>query len=277
MSYSSSHAQFDLNHPHPASEDIKSLFRFFKMDIEKPEHLRDLFVDAKLYHNIPEVFNDPFECKPNFVLPTDINDIGAIRKHLLNLVIEDGQTNDEAKIMIDISLNNTSFIEENIRQSVQNTLNTLRICSFTTRKENLLFWSHYAAAHKGFCVEFDATKLPISYAFKVNYSDEYPEVHYPILGDSMTFRPALIKSKEWEYEQEFRTIFFPRAKIQPSNNGESLLLEDQIKKIYFGSRMEESDKRKIIEMVRDGPFAPEFWNSSISKSSFALNFTPCTD
>lgn len=264
---------FARDHPYPDKIGIKSLFKFSKFDGNHTEYQEDLFLRGKLYHSLPDNFNDPFECKPNFKWPNNLSQVRAIRKHLINKAIRDGYRRKDAESLISKNMRKPGFIQETIYNSIQNVFSKIRICSFTTKKENLLFWSHYADSHKGFCVEYDATVLPISYAFKVKYKDEYPEVKYPVSSNKLGFKPALIKSKEWEYEEEFRIIFVPDAKRQPKNDGVSLILNGgEMKNVYLGANMSGDNKQALIELIIGGPFSPRIWDVALSTSSFKLEF-----
>lgn len=265
--------EFNKDHPYPDMAGIGSLFKFSKYDVNHLEYLSALFVDGKLYHSLPEYFNDPFECKPHFNWPNNPSKVRAIRKHLINVAVRNGDTRKSAEALISKNMSRPGFIQESIHNSIQKTFSEIRICSFTTRKENLLFWSHYADSHKGFCVEYDASKLPISYAYKVQYKDEYPEAIYPAPPNALGFKPVLIKSREWEHEGEYRIIFVPSATSQPKNDGESLILNgDNIKNVYFGAKMAVENKQILIEMIDRGPFNPGVWDASLSNSSFRLEF-----
>jgi len=264
---------FNRNHPHPDVAGVKSLFRFSRIDENHIEYLSDLFVDGKLYHSMPENFNDPFECKPFFNLPKSPSKVKAIRKHLINVAMRSGHTRKSAESLISGSMRKRGFIRETIYNSINKNLSKVRISSFTIKKENLLFWSHYADSHKGFCVEYDASVLPISYAFKVQYKDEYPEATYPPPSNELGFIPILIKSKAWEYEEEYRIIFIPEAKSLPKNDGTSLLLDgSEIKNIFLGANMSDDHKKTIVKMIATGPFRPGIWDVDLSKSSFKLKF-----
>lgn len=266
--------EFNKDHPHPDIAGIKSLFKFFKFDEKKIQHLSDLFISGKLYHSQPTRFNDPFECKPHFNWPNSPSKVKAIREHLVKVAKERGHTRKSAQALISKNMAKPEFIRETIYNSIQKTFSEIRICSFTTNKENLLFWSHYADSHKGFCVEFDASKLPFSYAFKVRYKDEYPEVTYPSPPSVRGFRPALVKSKAWEYEEEYRIVFVPEALQQPKNDGESLILNgSEIKHVYFGACMASEHKDVLVDLIGKGPFDPSLWDVSLSKSSFKLVFS----
>lgn len=265
--------EFHENHPWPDHVGIKSLFRFYKINENHLEYLDHIFIDRKLYHSLPQQFNDPFECKPRFNWPSKPLQINQIRRHLIKVARRNGLTRKSAESLISEKMQNSDFIQTTISNAALKAYGELRICSYTTKKENLLFWSHYADSHKGFCVEFDASKMPIAYAFKVKYQDEFPEMIYPPVNDARGFKPALIKSKAWEYEEEFRTIFVPEASGQPSNDGQSLILKgDEIKRVYLGAYISETNKERLIDIIERGPFNPEIWTTNLSQHSFEFTF-----
>ena len=265
--------QFNEDHPHPDVVGIESLFKFSKFDGNKIEHIEDLFVKGKLYTSIPKHFNDPFECKPNFIWPNNPSKVQRIRKHLIKVAIKHGHKRKSAEALISKNMSKPGFLNEIIYNSLQHTYSETRICSLTTNKENLLFWSHYADSHRGFCVEYNSTVLPISYAFKVQYKDEYPTLIYPSPPSSLGLKPVLIKSKSWEYEEEYRIVFVPEAQRAPKNDGEFLILSgNEIKNVYLGVGMGEENKRILIDLITKGPFNPRIWDVSLSKSSFKLMF-----
>jgi len=275
MSISKEMEYFSKDHPWPDGEGIESLFRFYSIDLKNIDFLKCLFIHGKLFHPLPKQFNDPFECKPHFSWPTNPKMVATIRKHLIKLARSNGHTNKSAKALISNNMSKPGYIQKIILGAAHYSYSELRICSFTTSKDNLLFWSHYADSHKGFCVEFDAARLPISYAYKVRYKDEYPKVIYPSPSDATCFTPALIKSKAWEYEEEFRTIFVPED-CPLKNDGSSLILADnQIKNIYFGVDIDIKHKEEILKLVSSGPFNPGLWDANLSKTAFKLEFKKC--
>jgi hypothetical protein len=143
-----------------------------------------------------------------------------------------------------------------------------------------LFWAHYADSHKGFCLEYDATSLPINLAFKVKYQDSYPIIKYPSPKDERGFQPVLIKSLDWEKELEYRIIVpggpGPSALQQHnmlSPDSKFLLLPDNaIKKIYFGVNVDPDHKKLIKKLIKQGPFNPTIWQATLSESTFELKF-----
>lgn len=266
--------QFEQKHPHPDHVGLTSLFRFSRATLPL-DRLRLLFVDRKLYHPLPNQFNDPFECKPHFRWPETAKEVQQIRKHLIKVARNEGKPRKMAEAVVARSIAKEGFVRSVIHGAVSRTLGEVRVCSFTSSKENLLFWAHYADSHRGFCVEYDATILPISYAFKVHYSKRYPEVKYPTPSDARSLKPVLIKSEEWAYEEEFRTIFIPKAYRQPKNDGTSLILSgNEIKSVYFGALMKDAHKKLLLDLIKQGPFNPSVWQTTLSPSAFELQFEP---
>lgn len=270
--------KFEAEHPWPSQVGVGSLFRFQSVNRDKMQFLEHLFVDAKLYHATPYQLNDPFECKPHFNWPSDSVEIKEMRKHLRGLLKARGLSHKKADAQVSNLMSNPGSIYETIAESAGNIFSRARICSFTTSNKNLLMWSHYARSHEGFCIEFDATILPISYALKVRYVEKYPDIKYPFPRDKTNLRPLLLKSNDWEYENEFRTIIHPAAKTGPVNDGVSLILSGcEVKSLYFGARMKSEDKELIVSLVQRGPFNPAFWNAVLSKTSYSLDFEPYSE
>lgn len=267
--------EFDKNHPHPDMAGIDSLFKFYRINLLHFEYYSDLFIDKKLYHALPKQFNDPFECKPHYKFPTGEKS-QELRKHLVKAQTERGIERKTAENNISEHMKKEGNLPEEIHKKILNSFGELRICSFTAKKDNLLLWSHYADSHKGFCIELDVTKKPLNCAFKVKYTKKYPDVHYPIHPDKRAYKPALIKSRKWRYEKEYRSIFHPEGLGQLKNDGISLILNgDEIKNVYFGVDIDQNYKEKIVEFINRGPFDPTLWDANLSKSSFELEFSEC--
>lgn len=266
--------EFKEIHPWPDQSNVSSLYRFMPVNSKDTKFLEHLFILRKLYHSLPSGFNDPFEGKPHFTMENSKNNASDIRQHLKKVARNRGLSRKNAETLINNSMKDPRFIPDSIEKSTSKIFNELRICSFTTNKENLLFWSHYANSHKGICIEFDASILPISFAYKVEYSNIYPEITYPVPPDERAFKPALVKAKIWAYENEYRTMFLPKAMRLP-NDGESLLLDSStIKNVYMGAEISDEDKQAVLDVITKSDFAPKLWQANLSTNSFDLEFTP---
>ena len=265
---------FTKIHPYPDEAGHKSLFKFMSINAEKPEFVEHLFLHKKLYHSLAQNFNDPFEGRPNFALDGKLNCAKKIRAHLERLARNQGMSSKQAKLLINQSMKNPTFLRDSMKNATDEVFNILRITCFTTSKDNLLFWSHYGKSHRGFCVEFDAESIPISMAYKVEYSNDYPKIEYPIPEDKRAFKPALVKSKIWAYEDEFRSIFIPGVPHTLNNDGESLQLDSQvITNVYLGARIDQKDQDMLLDIIAKSEFSPKIWKASLSDSSYELLFS----
>lgn len=269
--------EFDKRHPWPDKNDIPSLYRYMPISDINIQYIEKLFLDKELYHSLASQFNDPFEGKPHFKLDGKVNNPKIIRNHVIKAIHKKkGTSYKEAENLFNAALkNNPNFIADTMKAANKSTFENLRICCFTTSNKNLLFWSHYANSHKGFCIGFDATVMPISMAYKVEYSSDYPQILYPMPRDQRAFRSALIKSEDWIYEDEYRSIFFPigvdRRKLP--HNGKSLLIDKNvIKNIYLGARISESDKDTLLAIINKSDFNPVIWQASLAENSYSLSF-----
>lgn len=264
--------QFDRDHPHPGKAGKQSLFHFRRVLDVEDWLLEHLFVDGKLYHSAPSKLNDPFECKPHYRKPDTEEEWKALLVHIFKVFRENGMREEEARRKVAENLIHPEILYQRLHQSGIETFAELRMCSFTTSNENLLMWSHYGASHTGICVEFDASIWPINGARKVKYQNKYPQMSYPPVEDERNMQAALIKSKAWEYEEEFRHIFAPGADAFTSDGDSISLHPDTITGLYFGADVGSQQRQRIISMVKRGPFNPRYYQGVLSSSEFRIAF-----
>lgn len=259
-------------HPWPRDSDDSSLFRFMPFNLEDPEFIEHLFLQKKLYHSLSKDFNDPFDGKPHFNIEDEESDPQVIRKHLVKIFRGRDQSKKEAeKTASNLMKNPNNFINT----SASKTFEKVRVCCFTTDKENVLFWSHYAKSHTGVCIEFDASAMPISMAYKIEYSDQYPKFAYPVPPGELAFRPLLVKAKAWEYENEFRTIFWTDTGVLPHDGTSLFLNASAITNVYLGADMDSKNRDLFLKIISDSEFNPNIWQATLSHNSFELDFTQC--
>ena len=135
----------------------------------------------------------------------------------------------------------------------------------------------------------------------MRYTKKFPSLKFPVCGDvrksylkaqdianhnqkdnltldldGKMIEPILMKSKEWDYEEEYRSIYVPEAPLQlPSYNDTSLLLNgDEITNVYFGCKMPAENRQQLIAIIKQGPFNPKLWQAEIAPDKFALKFKP---
>lgn len=126
------------------------------------------------------------------------------------------------------------------------------IYSLSKNYNDELLWSHYGNSHKGFCIEYDFNKLIESYSlnnafhFPIKYTNNPPDIGaYDVAtskNNGMIKKMGGYKSKRWEYEDEHRII--------TNNFGEHHYNFNALKSIYFGLRISDSHKTKIMNRLK---------------------------
>lgn len=134
---------------------------------------------------------------------------------------------------------------------------SLKICSFSEDQSSIIMWSHYADQHRGFCIEYDTESLPPEHLFVRML---YPVIYSHIRFDGTKYYRAamrnlnefnilfptiasLYKSKEWEYEKEWRLVI-PANLVKDA----SLWRVPTAKCVYLGKRMSDGERMQIVEI-----------------------------
>lgn len=132
----------------------------------------------------------------------------------------------------------------------------LKIACFTEHATSLLLWAHYAAAHRGFCVEYDFGDNPAHPAqrrllFPVFYGpdrfDCTPSLRAFAAGTyevpNHAILAALHKAPEWAYEREWRIVH------PDGNPGPGLAIRGpKPRGVYCGVRMSDADRARLAKI-----------------------------
>lgn len=219
--------------------------------------------------------NDPLECLPVFYCPDDKvamkkqwlrtfnrkNIIPPVNwEQILNEHYKEGEIQKELK--------------ESSIQCQKNMNQKSCLLSVSKTASNTVMWTHYSVKHKGVVIGIDFDKVfyeinRVICGLKLNqveYSEQRPKIN--ILTDFIEPSDALrktiiIKSTDWKYEREFRTIFDDTCLMDLEKDDLACLKDfnckktwflrlnpESIREIVFGLYTEESLKlaiRKLIE------------------------------
>lgn len=268
------------SHPVPAQLGIKSLYKFYSHNLKDKKGLEYgeyLFLKGRLHHSSPFNFNDPFECKPHFNLPQEPLKLGKVIDYLKSLYIGPIDYREQFEKKLSVLKNMPVYLRMVAIEALNKTFREINLCCFTEKEiddpEGILLWSHYADGHKGFCVEFDSTTIPLNLTHRIVYTEVYPEADFPLLNDLQMLVFLLTKSYRWKYEQEFRSIIVKDDEYPFTHDNDSIFLRgDEIKNVYLGNRMEDENKKDLINLIKKGPFNPGIWETRISDSEYSLKF-----
>lgn len=187
------------------------------------------FNNNKLRMNCPLYYNDPFDAQVSVInKETFFNEYAAEHKESIKY-LSDGFL--ERKML---------WIYNSLYPGYESFLKDLQVCCFSSIKDSILMWSHYAKDHSGFCIEYDLDNLlDQSFPAKpVIYSKEMP-----LLSKELdNFMEGLYcKSEEWSYENEWRIVFTKEdvefVKINP-------------KAIYLGCKISDELKEILISICK---------------------------
>ena len=155
--------------------------------------------------------------------------------------------------------------------------------------ESLPMWAHYADNHAGCCLEFNLSEyrngreeavFPFSWLKRIEYSDTLPMVN----ADNVPFFYG-IKSRQWEYEKEWRACMIDcrkNDKIPPDSwvakkafgFGSYRLGGTLLRGIILGYKMEECDKQEIIRLARQRGIAIYQAEPKLYKYGMNINGIP---
>ena len=194
---------------------------------EQVQRVEQIVLRNEIFFAPPSSFNDPFDLKPAFSLDAPPE---RQREYFLRLSrkyqphLSDAQHNEEADGVMAKSLD-----AENIAGTVgiiqfmhAQALTRVGVFCVSTRRDDILMWSHYADSHKGICLEFDGMSPLMAHAQKVNYSLKRDPIN-PYADDNMIAmeKSMLTKSEHWAYEAEWRLFRYKEdlgaAQFRPAN------------------------------------------------------------
>lgn len=253
--------------------------KLYKYCSPTDEYINDFEKDL-VYMQHPSDFNDPFDCYLGMSEDQlyEMFFIAAIKikgwyNGLIKKAIEDNQD-----IIFKEIINLPIFFTKkykHIREvmdevcgSTQGIINNklseiMTVTCFSEKNDVPLMWAHYAEKHKGFCIEFDIPKDRTGYPdfdknhsalLPVIYSDNRPDLTDTILTSDYIatlessneingeiLYSLLHKSKNWEYEKEWRII---------CTNNEKTLHIPLISAIYLGVNTKYDVKKQLVEIAR---------------------------
>lgn len=203
-------------------------------------------INRKIWFSNPEYFNDPFDCKYQFKTDTDKAEFeNYARKHnperleeLMSFINDD----DEKEVYNKIVAKLTYDVYEELKKA--------GVFCLSEHNNNILLWSHYADAHKGFCIEFERCKDRDNDLgdYRTTRRVEYIPRDYEkvtVLNEKSWDMKFFTKALDWEYEREWRLI--------NEKSEETGRLPGKITAIIFGLRMCSEHKKTIKEILSDLP------------------------
>jgi hypothetical protein len=204
--------------------------RLFHYQSFKPDWLRQIIFDHKIYFSNPANFNDPWDCRPMFRIPTpdDPETYEQLIQWLARAFRQRSPQVDEDDVARRITKlrKDPSLIESMMAQLSELITGVLhkeyRLYCLSTKSDSTLMWAHYSNNHTGVCLEFACNNIVFGGALEVQYSERYPLYDVTDSTIQSGLLPLCSKSNAWSYENEYRVIaqekpgVFPRLRTRNS-------------------------------------------------------------
>lgn len=253
---------------------LESIYKYSRFDDK--EYYKDLLNNVLYFPDITQL-NDPFDSQTP--IRYDLCSDDELNKIIVRSIphYNPGNYNDQLKR---IFAKNDFHIDPQKMYDRLTYFITRRvgIFSMAERKDNLLLWAHYTQNHTGFCLEFDAQRLydllmgvffkqnVKAFIYKVIYHKDYP-ILIPSVHNSeeRLQKQFLIKSKEWEYEQEWRILVLDGIRKNEIPAG-------IIKNIYFGLNVKQDNIETCAEILKISNPGIGLYKAVKKKDAFGLDF-----
>lgn len=258
----------------------------------------------KLWASRPGKFNDPFDCQIRLDYSIYFENLAL---YIESVVDDDLPLSEINQIKMDCKYGNDKsiiqFIEQYLKSSgkkslqekvdewIDNHSSAAGVISLSEKNDNLLMWAHYADYHQGYCLKL-AFNSEFSCIKKVIYGKDYPSLidlnpsfkKNPLekwLSDVTSCTDASqnylfrYKSKDWEYENEWRLI----VNIVKGADGKEIPIDARcglnLAGVIFGARTSEENKQSVIDAINKAGFKNiSYEQAIIQNNKFAVKIIP---
>ena len=202
----------------PLDEVPEQFYKYRPMNESKMvQRVENIVMRNQVYFAAPASFNDPFDLKPAFSLAAvperQRAEYMRLSRKFQPLLTEEQHTAEADTVMASsLSPENVESTSRLIQDMHAMALSSVGVFCVSTKRDDILMWSHYADSHCGVCLEFDGMFPFMAHAQQVTYSAICAPIN-PYEDDTMAMmeRALLAKSEHWKYEAEWRLISYQRG------------------------------------------------------------------
>lgn len=219
------------------------LYKYISSEIPD-DYLSDYLTESNFWLSSPAAFNDPFDTSAQVL---NEGNASQKRKRWMDISIKNAPELTKIQRELEVSrlMSGKSNTAENITKIFRKNAEKVGLSCFNETPRNILMWSHYANKHKGIVLQFEIAKNTetMLHAVKVNYSNEYPTLNFAQEMSGQLAKIMLRKSKDWEYEKEWRLLVINAASTYIKFKPEALT------GIIFGCRTDEKTRARIEKFL----------------------------
>ena len=246
--------------------------------------IAQILVENKIYYSNVKQLNDPFECRLKLQIPEDVHGRRELAvASLTNSTLSPKEKRKEIARLTSKLKDNPELAEKFYTDNLAKFSETFGFHCLSKKNNSPVMWAHYGGNLKGLCIGFkcsevltqeeDAFDEDFGRGLPVKYKTDLPVVEMPLVKPGMkdqvdaTIKLLLgTKSKEWEYEDEYRYI-------KKNNEGGSGLHSfpcSKIQEIIIGPFMEIAEKEFILSIAREHLPDTRCYTSKISDTEYSV-------
>lgn len=246
-----------------------------------------LITEAEIFYAQPRTFNDLMDCDPTIEVDVDREalekllfrqlamrrnqqEAGDMILHLRHLAdqyrYEDGKADLEDYLI--------GLLAGEVKDELDAELGQCGVLSLSASWSSALLWSHYADEHRGICIEYETGDHDHPHLAKVDYRAPRAVKASDLLrwklkddtraADKVRRTYFYAKSREWQYEREWRDI-------QADSGVKGVPF--QMTGILFGMRCDLSAIKAVVKLLT-GEKQIKLWSVLAKESGFALRRAP---
>jgi len=255
------------------------LYRYVPLNTDR---LCNFVQTGTLRFSDPAKFNDPWDCRPLFDAPPDDRELrAAIAISAIERICTDerrlsefGRTElgtafaDNAEHFEVAARGLSAYFQSDLSKAH-------RILCLAAACDVPLMWSHYAAAHTGVCLVFDASDRVIRSARAVEYRAAYPAIPEGMTEAEYARYSFFFKADYWAFEREYRIVArvgapSPGVDIQSDKRGNVNVSPAALVGIIRGCRMERPQRAAVAKLIRRAPHRIELYQADINHRDYGL-------
>lgn len=226
---------------------------------------RSILVQDRVWAASPASLNDPKDMRFKLVLNPDLNMRMRWAKENAHLLpnLPPAQRLLRQQQLARASM--TPEMEAGFKQDLEQNMGVF--CASTDPRSRLM-WAHYAAEHRGICIQLAPYEDELFLiAKKVVYSEKFPTLVVPTPTENRQ-EHYLYKSPDWAYEKEWRVVL-------PLNNCSVVLRPPAISAVILGARVASDTVEAVMELLlereRSGKPPLKIYQAQLNDESFDIN------
>ena len=245
--------------------------RYRSLNGQSGDWVRDSILHGKHYFASPLSFNDPLDCRPNFVLNGSKAQLqkyyeGLVARHMPELGREARRAEARRRV------SDPEFdprLPKNIigfRQMYHETVTAhVGVMCLSEVHDDILMWAHYGDSHHGVCLVFDPTEPLFATAQPVHYKSIRPVVN-PLVNsrEEMLDAAMFTKSDHWAYEKEWRMLQYKRGA------GLYTVPDAALVQVVLGSQVEDADRQRVLAWASESARGVAVTQATLSSTKFAV-------